>query len=204
MSESRPRDAVSVVRLPNGSDVTFSDIAAIAHDAEQAGASAVVAGLAADGGFEPFTLLGALSTTTSTIRLLAAVDPLTDPPYTVARKATSLQHLSGGRAGVLVLGAGTGDADGGGDVDAGEDAAGSAVADEFIAILHALWSAEEPDGIPRDRERGVYLRPGGRPAVNHVGQHFSVAGPLNISRASQGSPAVYRGGLIGAVQEDDA
>lgn len=176
---------VSVVRLPNGTGASFADIALVATDAERAGATAVVAGPATAGGFEPFTLLGALSAVTSSIGLVAAVDPLTDPPYTVARKAVSLDHLSGGRAGVLVP-------------------SGSAVADEFTTVLHALWSAESADAFPRDRASGVYAREDGRPAIDHVGAHFRVAGPLNISRAAQGSPVVYRGGEIGPVWEDRA
>jgi alkanesulfonate monooxygenase SsuD/methylene tetrahydromethanopterin reductase-like flavin-dependent oxidoreductase (luciferase family) len=50
--------------------------------------------------FEPFTLLSALSQVTERIGLVATGSTTFDAPYHVARRFASLDHLSGGRAGL--------------------------------------------------------------------------------------------------------
>ncbi|ATD63887.1 hypothetical protein CNX70_16850 [Janthinobacterium svalbardensis] len=51
--------------------------------------------------FEPFTLLSAIAAVTSHIGLIATVNSNYEHPYHVARKFSSLDHLSGGGAGRL-------------------------------------------------------------------------------------------------------
>src|SRR5881628_15800 len=53
--------------------------------------------------FEPLTLLGALSSLTARIGLVATASTSYNEPYHVARKFASLDHLSGGRAGWNVV-----------------------------------------------------------------------------------------------------
>ena len=48
-----------------------------------------------------------------------------------------------------------------------------------------LWDSYEDDAFPADVERGVFLDPSKLHALNHVGEHFKVAGPLNLSAPSR-------------------
>ena len=48
--------------------------------------------------FEPFTLLSALAMVTERIGLIATASTTFDAPYHIARRFTSLDHISGGRA----------------------------------------------------------------------------------------------------------
>ena len=50
--------------------------------------------------FEPFTLLSALAGVTEHIGLIATGSTTFDEPYHVARRFASLDHISGGRAGL--------------------------------------------------------------------------------------------------------
>jgi alkanesulfonate monooxygenase SsuD/methylene tetrahydromethanopterin reductase-like flavin-dependent oxidoreductase (luciferase family) len=49
--------------------------------------------------FDPLTLLPALAVQTERIELIATASTTFEPPYTVAHRFASLDHISGGRAG---------------------------------------------------------------------------------------------------------
>jgi alkanesulfonate monooxygenase SsuD/methylene tetrahydromethanopterin reductase-like flavin-dependent oxidoreductase (luciferase family) len=57
-----------------------------------------------------------------------------------------------------------------------------------------LWDSYEQDAFPRDRATRTFLDPGKQHALNHKGEHFQVAGPLNISRSPQGQPVIFQAG----------
>ena len=42
---------------------------------------------------------------------------------------------------------------------------------------------------------GVFLDPEKLHAINHVGEHFKVAGPLNLARSKQGQPVIFQAGV---------
>ena len=93
---------------------------------------------------DPWVLLAAMAAVTERIRIGTMVTPLPRRrPWTVARQAVSIDHLSGGR---LMLGVGLGEPV---DVDFapfGEETDRKRQAemlDEALAILDGLWSGEE-------------------------------------------------------------
>ena len=94
--------------------------------------------------WDPWTLLGAVSVRTSSIRLGAMIFPLARRrPWKVAREALTVDHLSGGRL-VLPVGLGVTD-DGGFGKVRGEAATARERAerlDESLAILEQAWSGQ--------------------------------------------------------------
>jgi FMN-dependent oxidoreductase (nitrilotriacetate monooxygenase family) len=66
---------------------------------------------------------------------------------------------------------------------------------EFVQVARALWDSYEDDAFPADVEAGVFLDPAKLHALNHVGEHFKVAGPLNLSRSKQGQPVIFQAGV---------
>jgi alkanesulfonate monooxygenase SsuD/methylene tetrahydromethanopterin reductase-like flavin-dependent oxidoreductase (luciferase family) len=95
---------------------------------------------------DPWVCLSAVATVTSRLRLGPMITPLARRrPQKVAREATTLDHLSGGR---LVLGVGLGvDTDGelarfGEETDPRRRAE---LLDEAVAVMTALWSGETVD-----------------------------------------------------------
>ena len=125
---------------------------------------------------DPWICLAAAATTTSRIQLGIMVTPLSRRrPQVLARQASSLDRLSGGR---LVLGFGLGDDGGGRDGGGGElSAFGEAVEptvraamlDEGLEVLTGLLSGDRVDHEgPHHRAAGVTFspsatRPGGIP-----------------------------------------
>jgi FMN-dependent oxidoreductase (nitrilotriacetate monooxygenase family) len=144
---------------------------------------------------EPLTLLSALAVTTSHLGLVGTLTTSYNDPFNVARRLASLDLISGGRAGWNVVTSG----------DAG--AAGNFSRDEhydydtrygrgleFVRVAQGLWDSYEDDAFPRDREKRIFLDRSRQHALNHRGEHFSVVGPLNISRSRQGQPVIFQAG----------
>ncbi|MFA6068716.1 MAG: LLM class flavin-dependent oxidoreductase [Janthinobacterium sp.] len=116
--------------------------------------------------FEPFTLLSAIAAVTSHIGLIATVNTNYEHPYHVARKFSSLDHLSGGRAGWNVVSSFAEHTAGNFGIDAPRSHAQRyARADEFVALSKALWDSWDDDAFDRpDRAGGQFSAPNMRPA----------------------------------------
>jgi FMN-dependent oxidoreductase (nitrilotriacetate monooxygenase family) len=144
---------------------------------------------------EPMTLLSALAVTTRHLGLVATMTTSYNDPFNVARRLASLDLISGGRSGWNVVTSG----------DAGAAANFSreehfdydtryARGLEFVRVAQGLWDSYEQDAFPRDRSTRTFLDPSGQHALNHRGEHFQVAGPLNVSRSPQGQPVIFQAG----------
>jgi FMN-dependent oxidoreductase (nitrilotriacetate monooxygenase family) len=144
---------------------------------------------------EPLTLLSALAVATEHIGLVGTLTTSYNDPFNIARRLASLDLISGGRAGWNVVTSG----------DAG--AAGNFSRDEhydydtryargleFVRVAQGLWDSYEDDAFPRDRQTRTFLDPTRQHGLNHRGHHFSVVGPLNVSRSKQGQPVIFQAG----------
>jgi alkanesulfonate monooxygenase len=153
-------------------------------------------------GFEPITLLSALSAVTSHIGLVATATTTYNEPFHVARKFASLDHLSGGRAAWnLVTSTNIGEAFNFGREEHLEHDARYDRAAEFARVVRALWDSWDDDAFVRDREAGRYFKPDGVHPLNHKGEHFSVRGPLNVPRSPQGRPVMVQAGTSDVGQD---
>jgi FMN-dependent oxidoreductase (nitrilotriacetate monooxygenase family) len=57
-----------------------------------------------------------------------------------------------------------------------------------------LWDSWEDDAFTYDKESGVFFDPDKLHSLNHRGEFFHVAGPLNIQRSKQGHPVLLQAG----------
>lgn len=151
---------------------------------------------------EPLTLIAALGAMTSNIGLVSTASTTYNLPYHLARKFSSIDHISGGRAGWNVVTSWS-------DLVAqnyGKDAHADYqsrydMAREFVEVVLALWDSWEDDAFVHDKQSGIFYRPEKVHAINHKGPNFSVRGPLNISRTPQGHPVVVQAGASEPGQE---
>ncbi|AHG38961.1 monooxygenase [Pseudomonas syringae CC1557] len=145
--------------------------------------------------FEPLTLLSALSAVTDYIGLIATATTTYNEPYHVARKFASLDHLSGGRAGWnLVTSDAAAEAQNFGRAEHVGHAERYSRAREFHQVVTGLWDSWADDAFIRDKASGEYYDPARLHVLDHVGEHFSVKGPLNVARSPQGQPVVVQAG----------
>ena len=147
------------------------------------------------GQLEPLTLLTALSQHTSRIGLIATVSSTYNEPYNLARRLASVDHVSGGRAGWNIVTSATPEEAANFGLDNRLDHASRYVrADEFLNVAKALWDSWEPDAVLADKSSGRYADVSRLRAINHDGEHFKVAGPLNVQRPPQGHPLLVQAG----------
>jgi N-acetyl-S-(2-succino)cysteine monooxygenase len=147
---------------------------------------------------EPTTVLAALSTLTTHIGLVATASTSYNQPYTVARVFASLDHLSRGRAGWNVV-TSLNDAEGrnfGLDTHLAHDVRYRR-AEEFFDIVVGLWNSFEDGAVCADQATGRFFDPDKLHWLNHHGEFFDVAGPLNIRRPPQGRPVIAQAGSSG-------
>ncbi|MFZ2393868.1 LLM class flavin-dependent oxidoreductase [Rhodoferax sp.] len=145
--------------------------------------------------FEPLTILSGLAAVTSKIGLVGTVTVSYSEPYTVARQFASLDHISGGRAGWNVV---TSWLDGSARNYSREEHYAHDVryrlAAEHLCVVQGLWDSWEDDALVRDKASGQFFEPGKLHSLDHKGEFFQVAGPLNIQRSKQGQPVIFQAG----------
>jgi N-acetyl-S-(2-succino)cysteine monooxygenase len=147
------------------------------------------------GKLEPTTLLAALAAITQNIGLVATVSTTFNEPYAVARRFASLDHISKGRVGWNVV-TSTGNIEArnfGFDKIMDHDRRYER-AEEFVDVVRKLWDSWEDGAIQPDAISGRYFNPEKVHQLNHDGEFFRVAGPLNVGRPPQGHPVIVQAG----------
>lgn len=147
--------------------------------------------------FEPITILSALAAVTSRIGLVGTLSTSYSEPFNVARQFASLDQISHGRAGWNVV---TSPLEKtalnfGKTIEEHPDHAKRyKIASEYLEVAKGLWDSWEDDAFVRDKQSGVFFNPDKLHSLNHKGEFFSVAGPLNIARSKQGRPIIFQAG----------
>ncbi|MGM7680628.1 LLM class flavin-dependent oxidoreductase [Cytobacillus sp. Hm23] len=144
---------------------------------------------------EPTVLLSSLAAQTKNIGLAATASTTYNEPYNIARRFGSLDHISRGRAAWnIVTTADQGTAKN----FSFQDHMGHGVrykrAEEFVDIVKGLWDSWEDVAWIQDKEQGIFVNYQKIHKLDHQGEFFSVAGPLNLSRSPQGYPVLIQAG----------
>jgi FMN-dependent oxidoreductase (nitrilotriacetate monooxygenase family) len=145
--------------------------------------------------FEPLTILSALGAVTSNIGLVGTLTVSYSEPFNVARQFSSLDHLSGGRAGWNVVTSWLGDT--AANFSKTEHPAHNVryrIAAEYLDVVQGLWDSWEDDAHVADKDSGVFVDPDKLHRLDHKGEFFQVRGPLNIKRSRQGQPVIFQAG----------
>ena len=147
---------------------------------------------------EPITALGALAVSTSHIGLIATASTTYSEPFNLARQFASLDHISGGRIGWNIvtswMAAAARNFGGAGQVTHADRYARG---EEFMQVVRALWDSWADDAVLDDRASGKYARAAAIRPINHKGENYEVAGPLNVPRSPQGRPVLGQAGSAG-------
>lgn len=143
---------------------------------------------------EPTVLLAALATATERIGLIATSSTTYDEPYNTACRFATLDHVSGGRAGWNIVTNAVVEAARNFNLDElPSHSSRYRRAEEFVDVARKLWDSWEDDAEVGDKS-GVWADQDRVHAIEHEGEHFSVRGPLNVSRSPQGHPLLVQAG----------
>src|ERR1700731_1654802 len=144
---------------------------------------------------EPVTTLAALAMATSRIGMIATASTTYTEPFNLARQFASLDHISNGRVAWNIvtswLATTAGNFGGEGQVSHGDRYARG---EEFMTVVKALWDSWAADAVIDDRAGGLYARAAHIRPINHRGDFYRVAGPLNMPRCPQGRPVLVQAG----------
>jgi len=144
---------------------------------------------------EPITVLAALAVSTSRIGLIATCSTTYTEPFNLARQFASIDHISNGRAGWNIVTSWLATAARNfGDTGQVSHEDRYARAEEFMTVVKGLWDSWSEDAVLDDRASGRYARPDRIRPINHRGQFYRVAGPLNMPRCPQGRPVLVQAG----------
>jgi FMN-dependent oxidoreductase (nitrilotriacetate monooxygenase family) len=144
---------------------------------------------------EPLTWLSAIAAATSRIGLIGTASTTYTEPYNLARQFASLDHLSGGRAGWNIVTTSAASAAQNFGLPAHPIHADRYDrAREYLDVVTRLWDSWEDDALVIDPASGIFADTDKIHAIEHVGRHFRVAGPLNTPRTPQGRPVFVQAG----------
>ncbi|MEV0620130.1 NtaA/DmoA family FMN-dependent monooxygenase [Nonomuraea sp. NPDC050404] len=144
---------------------------------------------------ESLTVLSALAAVTHRLGLAGTVNATYNEPYELARRLSTLDHLSGGRAAWNVVT--TSDAFTGENFRRGgylDRADRYERAAEFVRLSREWWDSWQPDAVLADQGAGRFLRRDAIGTVAHRGPHFSVEGRFTLPRGPQGHPVIIQAG----------
>ena len=144
---------------------------------------------------EPVTVLAAVAAVTNRIGLIATASTTYTEPFNLARQFGSLDHISNGRVGWNIvtswLATAARNFGGTGQVSHADR---YAQGEEFMTVVKGLWDSWAEDAVVDDRAGGLYARADCIRPINHKGEHYQVAGPLNLPRTPQGRPVLVQAG----------
>jgi len=144
---------------------------------------------------DPVPLISFLAATTTKIGLAATSSVTYTQPYYTARLFATLAHLTAGRVAWNVVSSSF-------EAEAANFGLDEVPAhktrydrsDEFVDVCKALWSSWEPGAVVVDREHRIWADPSKIHAIDHVGEHYSSKGPLNVMPAPNGPPVLFGAG----------
>lgn len=120
-------------------------------------------------------------------------------PYSLARKFSTLDHLTNGRVGWNVV---TGYLDSAarqfGKPNQELHAKRYEVAHEYMDVLYKLWEGSwADDAVKQDAKRSTYTDPDRVQLINHQGQYYNVPGPHICEPSLQRTPVIFQAGSSG-------
>jgi FMN-dependent oxidoreductase (nitrilotriacetate monooxygenase family) len=144
---------------------------------------------------DPSMLLPALAMVTKHLGLAATATTTYNDPYSLARKFSSIDFISNGRAGWnLVTSFNESEAQNFG-LDAHVDhSMRYERAGEFIDVVNGLWESWEQGAVVRDKKSGTYYDVAKMHFLQHHGKFFKVRGPLTMDRSPQVRPVIFQAG----------
>jgi long-chain alkane monooxygenase len=145
---------------------------------------------------DPTLAISAMAAVTETLGFGVTLSLTYEQPYALARRLSTLDHLTGGRVAWNIV---TSYLDSaarnlGLDAQIPHDQRYE-IADEYLEVCYKLWEASwEPGAVVRDRERGVFTDPAKVHDIAHKGRYFSVPGPFLCEPSPQRTPVLFQAG----------
>ncbi len=145
---------------------------------------------------DPMLLIPAMASVTSHLGFAVTHSILQSHPFELARKMSTLDHLTRGRVGWnIVTGYLPNAAQNHGFADMPDHDERYDMADEYLEVCYKLWEGSwEEDAVVCDRERRMYADPTKVHRIDHVGRWYDVPGPHLCEPSPQRTPLLFQAG----------
>ncbi|KAF2020219.1 Nitrilotriacetate monooxygenase component A/pristinamycin IIA synthase subunit A [Aaosphaeria arxii CBS 175.79] len=145
---------------------------------------------------EPLAVVSAMAAATKSIGFGVTVSTTYEQPYHLARRLSTVDHLSNGRLGWNIV---TSYLDSAArNMGFKEQLAHDeryAQAEEYVKVMYKLFeSSWRDDAVVLDREKGIYTHPERVREIKHEGKFFSVPGPHICQPSPQRTPLILQAG----------
>ncbi|GAB7539933.1 LLM class flavin-dependent oxidoreductase [Burkholderia sp. 3C] len=152
---------------------------------------------------DPMMLVSAMAAATQHLGFGITVNLTYEAPYLLARRFSTLDHLTQGRVGWNIVT---------GYLDSAARAMGLAGqiehderydrADEYLEVAYKLWEGSwEPGAVRRDREARVFAEPAKVHRIRHQGRYYDVDGYHLAEPSPQRTPVLFQAGSSGRGQQ---
>jgi long-chain alkane monooxygenase len=152
---------------------------------------------------DPSALIPALAMVTEHLGFAFTLSILQEHPFSFARRASTLDHITGGRVGWNIV------------TSYLENAARNLGFDtlplhdtryvrgaEYMEVVYKLWEASwEDDAVIIDRDSGIYADPAKVHTIDHAGEFYDVLGPHLCEPSPQRTPVLFQAGSSEAGRE---
>jgi len=147
------------------------------------------------GAMDPTVVLSALASITTHLGLVATASSTYNEPYNLARRISSLDHLSRGRAAWNIVTTFVPDvAANFGDASLPKSEGRYQRAEEFVDVVIRLWESWQDTALIGDKAAGRFADGNQVQPIDHHGEFYNVRGPSTLPRTRQVRPLLFQAG----------
>lgn len=145
---------------------------------------------------DPMFMIPAMAAVTENLGFAVTSAITYEQPYALARKLSTLDHLTKGRMGLNVVTSYLESAARNLGMDRQmEHDSRYDMADEFMEVVYKLWEGSwEDDAVCMDAAAGIYTDPSKVHSINHQGHYYKVPGFALSEPSIQRTPVIYQAG----------
>ncbi|KAL2812209.1 luciferase-like domain-containing protein [Aspergillus granulosus] len=143
---------------------------------------------------DPSIPVTAMASVTKNLGFAITTSTSYEAPYVVAKRFSTLDHLTGGRFGWNIVTSWKASASRAAGLPLVEHDKRYEIADEYINVCRLWESSWSPTALLEDSERGIYSDASQIRTVNHTGTHFTVHAPQILDPSPQRTPFLFQAG----------
>ncbi|CAF9935400.1 MAG: hypothetical protein HETSPECPRED_009778 [Heterodermia speciosa] len=145
---------------------------------------------------EPLAAVPAMAAVTKNLGFGVTVATTYEQPYHLARRLSTIDHLSKGRLGWNIV---TGYLDSAarnlGHMEQPSHDERYNIAEEYLEVMYKLWeSSWRDDAVVLDAKNSIFTEPSRVREINHVGKYYNVPGPHICQPSRQRTPVLMQAG----------
>ncbi len=175
--------------------IFLADVAGVYDVYEDSPAAAIRAAMQIPAN-DPFSIIPAMAAVTEHLSFGVTGSIPYEPPYSFARRLSSLDHLTNGRiAWNVVTGYLDSAARGVGREQQTAHDTRYEIADEYMEVVYKLWEGSwEDEAVVYDKKGGVFADPSRVHQISHEGKYFQLSAIHLCEPSPQRSPVIFQAG----------